>query len=771
MATTPRHERTPVCLSGTEKKRLLRSPVPRAPVDLSDHANDDEAEKQKRKVDRQAASLRSPHGAGSPRKPGAGGRPGFVGDNGMSQSQLADHYASCIKLSSENKINAKNAFGLHLIDCMDEMLRQEGGLTNFQVAGCTLDASAKIYSGRVDSIYADTYKILGGLAGQERKPSERDADNDAAADGTEGNKRAGKSKKKLRHSRTVEQNTEALNVKKFDLEFEVDPLFSKTSATFDEGGPKGLLLNQLSTRGDSCDVILDSNAVVMPTAVVTETEASSSHDPKMTTDLSQLRDHLHLLRLGGLDICPDFSEFLFMEEHAGVGNTFSVHDVLASTTPSKARFQQDYRYEAGESSDENDNVGYDGPGDNDYPDMCGDGGMADDGLVEGGDVTLPVTLPVQPGDKTMIAVAGQSSCASSNLMLSVATQPNEYSYFDQQHLANWAGPRHWQLRPRSKDSSNVDGSVTAGEKTRERAKRKAFEIDFTSSLGSKQLFAQSKATLLTKGTLSKQSIAQTTLPEDLHFNINELLQLFINPKWKLVRMEVPDDDKDHGGDMPWYNYQNQRDCEEYCLPPGAVAANSGPGQHAGEEDAAGGCDFGGAGGGGDDDDDYDDAAQQAAAAGSMGSMTMDNFASLADMQMQSFLEQARGADPSMLLGDNLVAQPRKVQRIQIDYAKAAKKMDVKKLKSGIWSVLTQPGEKENTPAPEPSKDTESKDECAGTQSFSSLYGTLPHKISANMTKNLSVPIAFVCLLHLANEKNLKVAGTEGRSDLLISQDS
>ena len=32
---------------------------------------------------------------------------------------------------------------------------------------------------------------------------------------------------------------------KLDLEFEVDPLFSKTSAAFDEGGTGGLMMNHL----------------------------------------------------------------------------------------------------------------------------------------------------------------------------------------------------------------------------------------------------------------------------------------------------------------------------------------------------------------------------------------------------------------------------------------------------------------------------------------------------------------------------------------------
>ena len=41
---------------------------------------------------------------------------------------------------------------------------------------------------------------------------------------------------------------------------------------------------------------------------------------------------------------------------------------------------------------------------------------------------------------------------------------------------------------------------------------------------------------------------------------------------------------------------------------------------------------------------------------------------------------------------------------------------------------------------------------AGTHSFQALLDELPRRISKTLTKNLSVPIAFVCLLHLANEK-------------------
>lgn len=36
------------------------------------------------------------------------------------------------------------------------------------MAGCTLDASAKIYAGRVDSIYNDACKMVGGLGRSDR---------------------------------------------------------------------------------------------------------------------------------------------------------------------------------------------------------------------------------------------------------------------------------------------------------------------------------------------------------------------------------------------------------------------------------------------------------------------------------------------------------------------------------------------------------------------------------------------------------------------------
>jgi hypothetical protein len=62
--------------------------------------------------------------------------------------------------------------------------------------------------------------------------------------------------------KTVETNLKNITVNNFNLEFEVDPLFQKTSASFDEGGTSGLLLNHLCCLDNSSQLVLDSDTVV-----------------------------------------------------------------------------------------------------------------------------------------------------------------------------------------------------------------------------------------------------------------------------------------------------------------------------------------------------------------------------------------------------------------------------------------------------------------------------------------------------------------------------
>lgn len=53
--------------------------------------------------------------------------------------------------------------------------------------------------------------------------------------------------------------------------------------------------------------------------------------------------------------------------------------------------------------------------------------------------------------------------------------------------------------------------------------------------------------------------------------------------------------------------------------------------------------------------------------------------------------------------------------------------------------------------------------------FSELYDTLPSRLPPKMTENLSCPLAFVGLLHLANERCLDLKGVADLSDITICQ--
>ena len=172
-------------------------------------------------------------------------------------------YSQCIQLSTANKITMQNTWSLKLIDYIDDVLKADevvGGdtETNFQKASCTLDASVKIYSYRVDSVHQNTYKILGGLSrsGGDGDDAE-DGDEEDGADLGDVVRKEGPKKAKRGGAATLEANVANLNGKSAQGEFQVDPLFRKTSAAFDEAGAHGMLLNNLSVVGQ-CNLVFDS---------------------------------------------------------------------------------------------------------------------------------------------------------------------------------------------------------------------------------------------------------------------------------------------------------------------------------------------------------------------------------------------------------------------------------------------------------------------------------------------------------------------------------
>ncbi|KFP42182.1 Condensin complex subunit 2, partial [Chlamydotis macqueenii] len=313
------------------------------------------------------------------------------------------------------------------------------------------------------------------------------------------------------------------------------------------------------------------------------------------------------------------------------------------------------------------------------------------------------------------------------MCLHLSMKPGEYSYFSPQTLSMWAGPEHWHFKPQH--TVSFLSAIGAEKKTKKKSAKKAFEVNFDEDIDFEAYFRKTEApTTLARSTHRKAK--STTLPTDFNYDPNNLLQLFLKPNVK-VRVFSKSLSLDHEDAIGEYDYNNPNDTSNFC--PALQAADS------------------------DDDNDLGQAGQF-------------NLTAHPEHQDAEFNKAVGDGGITMYGEQNLIAEPRKVNKIIIPYAKTDKKIDMKRLKKDMWDLLTA-GQSSKTAAEvegaEKEKDTSM---VVGEKVFSSTIRELAHRLPPPMASNLSVPLAFACLLHLASEKNLKLESLEDLSDILVKQD-
>jgi condensin complex subunit 2 len=117
------------------------------------------------------------------------------------------------------------------------------------------------------------------------------------------------------------------------------------------------------------------------------------------------------------------------------------------------------------------------------------------------------------------------------------------------------------------------------------------------------------------------------------------------------------------------------------------------------------------------------------------------------------------AMPAGDFGDDEFDLAPQISTLAINYAKKAKRVDVKKLKTNIWKELC------TTMDPE-TEDPVQAEHMPEQKSFQAMLSDLPNVVPEREMTDISVPFCFICLLHLANEKNLAIEEVAG--DLLIA---
>ncbi|KAL2944764.1 Condensin complex subunit 2 [Bienertia sinuspersici] len=675
---------TPKSISIQKQKPQKQKPQissPTSPFFLS--SNDDQLERAAARAARAAAFRRKPV------EVRAGPRDSLSSDSFLDRHQIMELFQNCVKLASENKINQKNTWELKLIDHISEIIKVEtehnNAETNFQKASCTLETGVKIYAVRVDACHADAYRVLNGIsrAGLE-------ADNEFPI-GLARTSKERDGSRPVSPLSTVESSFEPLNAKKFDgiVRFSsylttVDPLYYQTSAQFDEGGAKGLLLYNLGVYG-GCRVLFDSQEI--PAKCIPPTYVSTSSD---LVDVSFAKGCIELMAANlhqKQDISPSLRDLI--KQYDKFGLPPRMFDGTESVQNPNVTDANNVDFDVGKESfgtcDATEDMGF----------------QLNDGSCDDSEA-----WPADHYDHTTISGEGINADIPTKQnyreepMQFMSDEPVVDDTFDNvawlfcrelgyKSARNaWAGPDHW-IYTKPNGPENIFAHDSRSNCAAKRTKHKSsleLDIDFTRHLDDEvpNIFAPAKnpkSLLLPR----KKVICPNKLPEDCHYQPEDLVKLFLLP-------------------------------DVLCLGKGRRRLS-------GSDSVLQGGDF---------DESFS----------SWDNCTID------DPFDSDFIQS--GAEE-----DVLVSEPRQVGRIEVEYEKTSKQVDVHMLKETLWTLMQS-----SIQTPEVNIDV-------GAVSFRHLLTAIPDDCKAAATQDISPHLCFICLLHLANEHGLTIVGCPNLDDLSI----
>ena len=305
-----------------------------------------------------------------------------------------------------------------------------------------------------------------------------------------------------------------------------------------------------------------------------------------------------------------------------------------------------------------------------------------------------------------------------NVMEMHNVRASEYSFVQSKMNLHWAGPSHWKfwnfMTPYAIDK---DGKKVACMQAKKKEKRKQFKLlyDEARDIIDAKFASGQYIKLHAKTAKAEWSAENLTLPEDVHYDIAQGSKLYM---YKRLTIRSENSEKENVADVSdgeRYDYNNPNDTLEYCP---NVEHN----------------------------EDYDDAREDGND----------------DCNFDAAIMGNQG-----LTGDNLVAAPKLINKISIAYCLKAKKIDMRQLKKSIWTYLKST----NNNGANTGETVDVTDTMKESKQFSNVYKALPKLLTKSNAEALSVPISFISMLHLANEKELKICSVPDMSDIIIQPGS
>ena len=525
------------------------------------------------------------------------------------------------------------------------------------------------------------------------------------------------------------------------------------SKKFDEGGAKGLLLVNLGTGDNNCNIVFDTSSHENEM----ESERSQTEDDpnQVYIDCSCLQRKLEEIldgqstdsfplvhQLAGLRV--DFSD---LEEEGFVDTEAPEAGVqrYAPEAESEEEADRSIHREALERSRQSEGLlvrtqdidspadGFVGGDDDDFGGYDDDDGF-DDFIGVGDDgerlssMSVAGSIQQETSQQRQQTTAILDAIASGKLL-----GKSDYEYLDRNALSQiqqnaWAGAAHWRPTQHGSKSKSKKAHVQQPEnekKSRKGAKQRKFvnlgiSPDMTDTLRMPPKLRgrnNSNPLQFTKAVVEKHTSADHLLPFDAGISVEVFTSLFLRSKSGLKEQISTSD---------------QPRVEK------TVAFDLG-------EAEAYGADWGNDSYGGGDDDDGE------------------GF-TFADSGVEEGGPEFVGAGFDAI---------RRIEKIQVGYATVAKKVDVKRLKQDLWIEIdsriddgnneqsTDMGKmsSEGTPLQTPSK----------SNLHLSFYDTVQDMEHNKKQADVSLPFYFICMLHLANEKGLRLE-SQGLNDFLISKD-
>jgi condensin complex subunit 2 len=623
--------------------------------------------------------------------------------------------------SYSQKITKDNAWSVDIIDSFAKMIaKHHEYLSNFQVAGTTLEASAKVYGLRVDSVHNDVMRMCADLGRQSAKSLQKKNRNEDGNDSDGGDKEnmnidgdnpqaeQKKKAKKKRTKATVTQNVKTINGK-LETNVLMDPFYAKlNSVVGDTNSSKRLMQNIIPTIDSKLKRLQDMPFWKKEEEEITETTEDRKKFYEVPTIFNEneidkfvFRHGLSKYVLSSNYLEDDDKDTSMKFDDDGLNNTVinnSVHvdlqfDINAEVEPVAAESQMIMDF--GDMQNE------------DFED-----------LNEFDEIAMQRCKGLR---RQAIVIENMQPVVASNL---------EYSYRPMDNIDRfWAGPSHWKFRQSRRTAMSIglrnsmhpNAIEGSGMQQQQRGikKRKMIGVchimlEDTLKVEEEKVGIIIDIAAKKKTQLSNQTIARKWDPKKLKLPIDyqtspHLFEKFLSlcSSTKLtLHNDVPFTDEDDGSHA--YNYNNIND-RNYCS---RLPENS--------------------------DDETETNTDVAA---------MDLHQEFDGSN--EMLSPSTGIDE---IPDTYEGAPEKIEKISIAFARRAKVVDMKQLKTCTWNLLNEYHHEHPEIDPK----------------FSETLQNLPKILNKQMSENMSMPLAFYAMLHLCNDKGLHLENNEDLSDFKIT---